>query len=299
MITQSALMGARFLTTASVVLPRFSPRARVDITFQVMGIRKPIISVARLVTNGWTVCFGPQAFLCKKNSRVALLVVGGMYYLTVRMVSPTENTNEPEVPDTSSKAIQTLQLRAEVCVLQPAMRRWVEFLADADSPLSTWFQQAGQQSCNLPLDQLDLADPQVVQKIGDRLRECLEQGWLVFFWLSLASSAWSRWNTVDAERSIPTRQKIRLQKLAACQVLANLASMLVPLMDHFPQQLLVAQVWPTTSQGWRATELGSLLARLPVCCRFDTCCYGMKSLVGKPIKADWTVRANFPEIAEP
>jgi hypothetical protein len=137
MITQSALMGARFLTTASVVLPRFSPRARVDITFQVMGIRKPIISVAHLVTNGWKVCFGPQAFLCKKNSRVALLVVGGVYYLPVRMVSPTENTNEPEVPDTCAKAMQTLQLRAEVCVLQPAMWRCVECLADADSPLST------------------------------------------------------------------------------------------------------------------------------------------------------------------
>ncbi len=64
----------------------------VTVWFQVLNVAKLTLSVSRLVSKGFLLCLGKQAFVMKGEKRCGLVKIGGLYYLPVRLRQPRSTT---------------------------------------------------------------------------------------------------------------------------------------------------------------------------------------------------------------
>ena len=61
-----------------------------EITFSVMNVTRPILSVSRLCQKGYSLQFaGKKAWLVKRGRALALLQCNGLYFLPVRLLGPS------------------------------------------------------------------------------------------------------------------------------------------------------------------------------------------------------------------
>jgi hypothetical protein len=65
-------------------------RGRLLVNFHVLDVRRPIISVSKIIQHGYMVVFGKQSYIEKDCNRFALLKVAGLYYLPVRLNVPAD-----------------------------------------------------------------------------------------------------------------------------------------------------------------------------------------------------------------
>ena len=264
------------------------------VTFSVMAITRPILSVSRLIEHEFQCCFARQAFLCRHEERFALVKNGGLYYLPacVREVD-TLGPPFPELPE-----LKKLQARAEVCAVVGMHWSIFEWCCDPESSLSQWFADHRQEVLRLCLPDWDLEQSSVVRIAGQRIRAALIRQREVLVWISLPCGCWSSWQRINRRNSRLRAQNDRARERSRGMV-GLVASVLVPLRREFGSQLVLAVEWPRMCEGWKCEEMVDLRQILPYVSHFHGCAFGLTDTAGRPILKPWTVMCTDDVFKEP
>ncbi len=59
-----------------------------EVTFNVMNVVRPILSVSKLVARSYLVVFGHPPYIAREGRRCALVRIAGLYYLPVKFRQP-------------------------------------------------------------------------------------------------------------------------------------------------------------------------------------------------------------------
>ena len=245
------------------------------VVFQVMNMRRPILSVAALRSHGIEVHFTASgAYLARDGYHCPLTERGNLYYLPVELArDPTVQVIAPELTGP-----------------------WLllEWCCEANSRLARWFKDQGHAALRLCLHRWGIRRTDIVNTVVVRVAEAARMGFRPMIWASLPCTPWSQWQQVNTTLSTATMERIQKERYESLCMVWQLARAVQQLrkMDVVVE---LAFEWPRTASGWRHPDIKKLLddMKLEYECNFDGCRYQLKDADGLPVMEQWRVRTTL------
>ena len=143
----------------------------VKFQFVMLPIQKPILSIGRLISQGFGCWLGEASFLQYQGARESLIRQGTMFYLPVRF----QGTQHP---------VHQLRFKRRSIY-------FVEWCCSLNSKLSNWFQKHGHQFLRIGLPVLDASRPSVINGVVNKIYVASQAGLQPVVWVSLPCTVWS------------------------------------------------------------------------------------------------------------
>lgn len=264
--------------TVDMRLPTGQP---VRVRFQVMNVRRPILSVRALRDHGVSVHFTKTgSYLAKEDQKCSLVESGNLFYLPVQLGAGQSTLQE-------MNAVEGPWLLLEWC-------------CEKTSRLSSWFTQNGHAAIRLGLPEWDLRDPDRVSLVVARAVAASRMGFRIMVWASLPCTPWTAWQRVNVTLSDQNAERVARAQAESLGMVRQLARA-VRKMKEAGVDVEIAFEWPRGASGWKhpvvrraLTEMGARWS-----CEFDGCRYQLKDDHGQPVMKPWRVNTSAARLREP
>ena len=198
----------------------------IEVTFKVMDVKKPMMSVSGLHKHGVDVHFTETgAYLERRGKRCPLHEVGNLFYLPVRL-------RGEGVTAVMSKD------KAGPWLL-------IEWCCEDDSKMAGWFLRAGHPAMRLGRPQWDLRDSGHVALVVAKVIEAARRGLKIIIWALLPCRPWSAWQQVNVAISETVRTNIGADREESRRMVQQLARA-VRLLQEANVEAEVAYEWRRT-----------------------------------------------------
>ena len=254
--------------------------------FQVMSVRKPILSVNALKVRGAKVWFSKPASWLQfpDGTECALVERGNLTYLPVKVLSSKGKVMS--IPPTLEAIVEN-------------ERPWflVEWACDAGSGLSAWFERAGHCAQRFHLPHWDSNSSGRVDKVVELLKEAGRRGFHVILWMR-PCTAWCRWQTTHA--SSAARERILGERKYGLETVEQFTQAVHLLHDAGLRPDLAFES-PRQALGWQQPSVKKMLKDFGMNfnCQFDGCRYGATDSQGTLTRKPWRIATTVERLMEP
>ena len=271
------------------------------ISFEVLGMRRPIVAVNTLNTDGLNVLFPAvgagacheEACMLNKNFVASFVQIGSLKYLPVHLpiVSPV---------------VASLTCKSGGKIPEGAQWLLVEWCGTGCSELAAWFERHGQavwRMCCPEHDVRKAADREqalqiVVQALRKKMRIFIWFAFDCIVWTPLAGRNHGNQEGADIhEKLVAERLESRKMIVEGFQFYVDVNLEAERLFGKPPtvSQMKVygAFVWPMASIGWQQTFMQRWHAAFPCTIFADGCMMGIVGRHGLPLQRRWKIKTDF------
>ena len=267
-----------------------------EVTFAVMDVARPLLSVGGLQHHGWSIHSGQHSYFERGNKVMPLFRRGGLSYLAVKARRPQASWSESmcEVLTEVAKHAKELDVHRE------EGERWhvVEYCCEEDSLLTEYFLRRGHTGTQLGLPSWDLSAMAGARRAVEEVRQQLDQGKKILFWAALPCTPRCTWKRVNEQIGEETRRRLENARAHSLVMIRLFKYVLRKTLEMGGERIVAAYEWPRAATGWQLPEMRELVKLLPHQCSFDGCQYGLTTAAGR-LKKPWRVQANAARLVEP
>ena len=271
----------------------------VEILFEVLGIRRPILAVNMLNEAGYNVLFPTvvgsnpihaQPCMWNSNHTFRFLHVGALMYLPVYL------------QDLSQSVVAPLE---EFVIPDGAEWLLVEWYCDENSGLAQWFLDHGQCVWRMSFPNHDVRDDRQRKLALQIVQKCLQHGLKIFVWYSFEHRDWCAWQWKNYDHGDEDfHDKLVAGRLESKKMISdgyqfyvetNILAEKLHGKSQDVRDLFVygAFEWPFTCKGWQQNFMQPWIAIFPCTVAADGFMLDIVGADGSLVRKRWKIKTDF------